>query len=150
MHIAPPPSGFFLKTMYMAIRGQGALRQTRAAGSGERALPKAMRARDNQCRPELKKEGDTMRTTRILLAAGWVGAIAHGMPVPANAQYYYPRPPDYDFAYPPPDTRYGYGWTRNDCPPSWTVRSGNCVPYGWHTWGRPSGKRRRPINAARR
>ena len=25
-----------------------------------------------------------------------------------------------------------------------------CVPYGWHTWGRPSGKRRRPINAARR
>jgi len=35
MHVAPPPSGFFLKTMYMAIRGQGALGLSRAAGSGE-------------------------------------------------------------------------------------------------------------------
>jgi len=35
MHIAPPPSGFFLKTMYMAIRGQGALRLTRVVGSDE-------------------------------------------------------------------------------------------------------------------
>jgi len=40
MHIAPPPSGFFLKTMYMATRGQGAFRLTKVAGSGEgRALP---------------------------------------------------------------------------------------------------------------
>jgi hypothetical protein len=37
MHIAPPPSGFFLKTMYIAIRGQGALRQTMVAGSDEGA-----------------------------------------------------------------------------------------------------------------
>jgi len=91
-----------------------------------------------------------MRTTRILLAAGCVGAIALGTLVPAKAQYYYPRPPDYGFASPPPDTRYGYGWTWNDCPPGWTVQGGNCVPYGWRAWGRPSGKRRRPINAARR
>ena len=91
-----------------------------------------------------------MRITRILLAAGCVGAIALGTLVSAKAQYYYPRPPDYGYAYPPPDDRYGYGWTWNDCPPGWTVQGGNCVPYGWRAWGRPSGKRRRPINAARR
>ena len=37
-----------------------------------------------------------------------------------------------------------------DCPLGWPVQGGNCVPYGWRTWGRPSGKRRRPINASRR
>src|SRR5262249_9708346 len=115
-----------------------------------------MRARNNVARNQ--KKGDTMRTTRILLAAGCVGAIALGTLAPAKAQYYYPRPPDYGYAYPPPDDRYGYGWTWNDCPPGWTVQDGNCAPYrgpaagGWRTWGRPSGsgKRRRPINAARR
>jgi hypothetical protein len=35
MHIAPPPSGFFFKTMYMAIRGQGALRPTMVAGNDD-------------------------------------------------------------------------------------------------------------------
>jgi hypothetical protein len=100
--------------------------------------------------PRTREVGDTMRTTRILLAAGCVGAIALGTLVPAKAQYYSPQPPDYGFASPPPDTRYGYGWTWNDCPPGWTVQGGNCVPYGWRAWGRPSGKRRRPINAARR
>jgi hypothetical protein len=69
-----------------------------------------------------------MRTTRILLAAGCVGAIALGTLVPAKAQYYYPRPPDYGFASPPPDTRYGYGWTWNDCPPGWTVQGGTACP----------------------
>jgi hypothetical protein len=88
-----------------------------------------------------------MRTTRIFLAIGCVGAIALGTVVPAKAQYYYPRPPDYGFAYPPPDDRYGYGWTWNDCPPGWTVQGGNCAPYkgpiggGWRTWNghRPVG-----------
>jgi hypothetical protein len=79
-----------------------------------------------------------MRTTRM--AAGCVGAIAFGTLVPANAQYYYPRPPDYGYTYPPPDDRYGYGWTWNDCPPGWTVRRGNCALYkgpvggGWRAW----------------
>src|SRR5262249_32420931 len=91
-----------------------------------------MRARNNVARNQ--KKGDTMRTTRILLAAGCVGAIALGTLMPAKAQYYYPRPPDHDFAYPSPDTRYGYGWTWNDCPLGWTVQGGNCVPYGWRTW----------------
>jgi len=33
MHIAPPPSGSFLKTMYVAIRGQGALQLSKVRGS---------------------------------------------------------------------------------------------------------------------
>jgi hypothetical protein len=70
-----------------------------------------------------------MRTTRILLAAGCVGAIALGTFVTAKAQYYYPRPPDYAYDYPPPEDRYGYGGTWNDCPTSWTVQGGNCAPY---------------------
>jgi hypothetical protein len=70
-----------------------------------------------------------MRTTRILLATWCVGAIALSTLVPANAQYYYPRPPDYGFNSPSPDYRYGYGWTWNDCPPGWTVQGGNCAPY---------------------
>jgi hypothetical protein len=81
-----------------------------------------------------------MRTARILLAVSGVGAIALGTLVPAKAQYYYPRPPDYGYRYPPPDDRYGYGWTWNDCPPGWRVQGGNCAPYkgpaggGWRTW----------------
>src|SRR6516162_8802370 len=62
-----------------------------------------------------------MRTTTMLLAIGCVGAIALGMLVRAEAQYYYPRPPDYAYDYPPLDDRYGYGWTWNDCP-----RGGRC------------------------
>ena len=71
-----------------------------------------------------------MRTTTMLLAIGCVGAIALGTLVRAEAQYYYPRPPDYAYDYLPPDDRYGYGWTWNDCPRGWTVQGGNCAPYG--------------------
>src|SRR5262249_42165354 len=72
-----------------------------------------------------------MRTTRILWAVGCVGAIALSTLLPAKAQYYYPRPPDYGFDYPPPDDRYGYGWTWNDCPPGWTVQGGNLQSPCW-------------------
>src|SRR6516165_12238724 len=44
-----------------------------------------------------------MRTTTMLLAIGCVGAIALGTLVRAEAQYYYPRPPDYAYDYLPPD-----------------------------------------------
>src|SRR5262249_50365162 len=46
-----------------------------------------------------------IRCASILLAATCVGAIALGTLVPAKAQYYYPRPPEYGFNYPPPDDR---------------------------------------------
>jgi hypothetical protein len=79
-----------------------------------------------------------MCITRILLAAGFVGAIAIGTLAPANAQYPYPPPPGYG---------YGYGYrTYNGCPPGYTVQGGNCAPYqgpvggGWRTYnGCPPG-----------
>ena len=83
-----------------------------------------------------------MRTTKMLLAVGCVGAITLGTLVGAKAQYYYPRPPDYGYNYPPPDDRYGYGWTWNDCPRGWPVQGGSCVPYkgpvggGWRAYNR--------------
>jgi hypothetical protein len=83
-----------------------------------------------------------VRTTKMLLAVGCVGAITLGTFVATKAQYYYPRPPDYGYNYPPPDDRYGYGWTWNDCPRGWAVQGGNCVPYkgpvggGWRAYNR--------------
>jgi hypothetical protein len=82
------------------------------------------------------QEGDTMRTTRILLAIGCFVAIALGTLVSAKAQYYYP-PPNYGpppgyggpppgYGGPPP----GYGYrTYNGCPPGYTIQGGNCAPY---------------------
>jgi hypothetical protein len=78
--------------------------------------------------------------TKVFLAGCFVGAITIGALVPAKAQYYLPRPPDYGYNSPPPDDRYGYGWTWNDCPRGWTVQGANCAPYrgpiggGWRTW----------------
>jgi hypothetical protein len=72
-------------------------------------------------------EGDTNAYNENTLG-GRVGAIALGTLVPAKAQYYYPRPPDYGYAYPPPDDRYGYGWTWNDCAPGWTVQGETVHP----------------------
>jgi len=83
-----------------------------------------------------------VRTTKMLLAVGCVGAITLGTLVATKAQYYYPRPPDYGYNYPPPDDRYGYGWTWNDCPRGWPVQGGSCVPYkgpvggGWRAYNR--------------
>jgi hypothetical protein len=86
-----------------------------------------------------------MRTWRIILAAGCVGAIALGTLVPANAQYYPPQGYGYgdgrgdDYGY-----RYGYRHHRqtwNGCPPGWTVQGGNCAPYkgpGGGDWNTPN------------
>jgi hypothetical protein len=66
-----------------------------------------------------------MRTSRILLSVGCVGAIALGTLVPAKAQYYYPPP---GYGGPPPG--YGYrGADPNGCPPGYTLQGGNCAPY---------------------
>jgi hypothetical protein len=66
-----------------------------------------------------------MRTTRILLAVGFVSGIALGTlaSAPRATAQYYPPPPGYG---------YGYGYhhrTWNGCPPGWTVQGGNCAPY---------------------
>jgi hypothetical protein len=56
-----------------------------------------------------------VRTTRILLVVGCVGAIALGTFVPAKAQYYYPSP-------------YASG-PGNPCPMGYTMQGGSCQPY---------------------
>jgi hypothetical protein len=71
---------------------------------------------------------------RVLFTAGFVGGIAFGGAMTANAQYY-----------PPPPYGYGYGGrTYNGCPPGYTVQGGVCQPYRG-----PAGVDGGPITAAR-